>query len=128
MNCEALRELNQSGRLDWEVRDSRDKKHGTRVAYCNGKLNCVVLKESLEEYGIHASVSNGALSIKRSSRNMSVEFWCTVHRWAEDSDPIRTKINLSLECKFSDIILHLFKTPPSLGLSFSTCSEALSLR
>ena len=105
MNCEALKELNQSGQLHWEVRDPRTYKRG-RVAYCDGKLHCVVWNELIKEYGISVSVSSGSLSIKRSSRKMasgSVEFSCTVDRWAGDSNPVRTKINLSLECKFSDI-------------------------
>lgn len=109
------------------MKDSHTNKEPTMVAYCNGTLHCVVRKKSIEGYGINVSVSNGSLSIKRSSRNMAngnVEFWCNVYPLSHDEDPIKFKFNLSLECKFTYIVFSL-KTPPSVGLSFFTCSEAL---
>ena len=102
------------------MKDSHTNRVGTQVAYCNGTLHCVVLKKSIEGYGINVSVSNGSLSIKRSSRNMAngnVEFWCRVQPSPPDtSNLIKFKFILSLECKFTYIVFSL-KTPPSVGFS-----------
>ena len=117
LKCEALKQVKQIGLLTWKVNDSHTNKYLTKIADCDKTLRwCGVMNESIEhlieEHGITVSVSNGSLSIKRSSRKTasgSVEFSCEV----EDQAPwaaglIQTKFHLSwLECKFSDIIFLL---------------------
>ena len=122
LNCEPLKQANKIKDLEWKVKDSYTNKKGTRVAYCNETLWCTLEMKSIEGYGINLSVSNGSLSIKRSSRktaNGTVEFWCRVQPWPiKRRNPISSeKFNLSLKCKLTDIVSSL-KTPPSVGLTF----------
>ena len=123
LNCEALKHVqeNKIKHLEWKMKDSRTNTAPT-VASCDETLSCSMKMKSIEGYGINLSVSNGSLSIKRSSRNIAngtVEFWCKVQLSSSSlAPPINSdKFNLSLECKFTDIVFSL-KTPPSEGLSF----------
>ena len=119
LNCEALKQESKIKDMEWNVKDSRTNKV-TMVASCDKTLSCRLHMKSIEGYGINLSVSNGSLSIKRSSRNIAngtVEFWCKVQPSSVDPPIKSDKFNLSLECKFTDIVFSL-KTPPSVGLSF----------
>ena len=107
LTCEALKEVEQINQLEWKLNVSGAHKSRKRLAFCNGSLRCGVAKNSaVEAHGITVlGISNGTLSVKRSSRkatSRTVELFCRVQTVFR-SIIHRVKIDLSLECTSCDI-------------------------
>lgn len=97
-------------RKDGEIKDVEWKVNGffrrwTRVAYCNGSLACRVTKSEVANGIKVLEISNGALTIKRTSRNATtshMDFKCEIHTRSQPHTH-EVKINLAVECKSNSV-------------------------
>ena len=99
---EALTNGDEFQDIEWSVNGSGG---WSDLAFCNRSLTCAVIK-SEETDGIKVlRISNGALTIKRTTRNATtshIDFKCVIHNGSHA--PAHTvRIKLDVECK-SDFI------------------------
>lgn len=94
----ALRNGDEIEDVVWSVKDVRK---WTNVAYCNGSLVCILTKSEVANGVKLLGISNGALTITRTTGNDTtshMDFKCEIHNRSHTLTH-QVKIKLHVECK-----------------------------